>query len=251
MAIPLLRTRRRQSPDGTMTLVEHLAELRQRLLIALVAVLGGAVVAFVAYNHILAFLTHPYCTATAGGASCNLYVTGPLDGFAARVKVAGYGGLFLASPVVLWQLWRFITPGLRPGEKRYAIPFIVSSVVLFCGGVAVAYLVFPHALHFLAAVGGPTLKEIYSPNSYLSLVLLLMVCFGMAFELPVLLVSLELAGVVTSARLAAWRRPAIVVIFLLAAIFIPSSDPFSLLALAIPLCLLYEAAILIGKIARR
>lgn len=234
-----------------MTLVEHLTELRRRLIICILAAVVGGVVSFALYGHVLSFLTHPYCEIVPRGQSCHLYVTGPLDGFSIRVKIAGYGGIFLASPVILWQVWRFITPGLNPNEKRYAVPFIVSSLVLFTGGASVAYLVFPRALSFLSTVGGPTLQAIYTPTSYLSLIVLLMVAFGAAFEFPVVLVSLELAGVLSTARLKAWRRKAIVIIFALAAIFIPSSDPFSLFAMAIPMCIFYEGSILVGRLLGR
>ncbi|HZD66716.1 MAG TPA: twin-arginine translocase subunit TatC [Acidimicrobiales bacterium] len=240
----------RSDPED-MTLVEHLKELRRRLVICILAGLAGGIVAFAAYTPVLGVLMHPYCASLPPGHACNLYVTGPLQGFSIRVKIAVYGGIFLASPIILWQLWRFITPGLNPNEKRYAVPFIVSSFVLFTAGATTAYLVANKALHFLAAVGGPSLKQIYTPTSYVSLVVLLMVAFGLAYELPVVLICLELAGVLSPARLAAWRRWAIVIIFALAAIFIPSSDPFSLFAMAIPMCLFYELAIIVGKVLKR
>lgn len=234
-----------------MTVVEHLSELRKRLLISIAALALGAVVCFVFFNHILAFFVDPYCRVVGPHQSCNLYITGPLDGFAIRLKVAAYGGLFLASPVILWQMWRFVTPGLNPNEKRYAVPFVTSSLVLFLGGAAVAWFTFPHALQFLTAVGGPTLKQIFSPNSYLSLIILLMVIFGASFEFPVVLVFLQLVGVLSPARLASWRRRAIVLLVAVAAIVTPSSDPFSMLALAVPMCLFYEGSIIVGKLLRR
>ena len=151
--------------------------------------------------HASNFLQAPYCRINPGvepfGRNCQFYVTAPLDGLTLRVKMAAFGGLVLASPVILWQVWRFITPGLRANEKRYAIPFVFAAVALFLGGCAIAYLILPHALGFLKAVGGPSLKEIYNPNQYLSLILLMMVLFGLTFEFPVVLVALELARVVT------------------------------------------------------
>jgi sec-independent protein translocase protein TatC len=234
-----------------MTIVEHLGELRKRLVVSMLAIGIGAAVAFALYGHVLSFFVHPYCTVVGPHHPCQLFVTGPLDGLSIRLKIAGYGGLFLASPVVLWQLWRFVTPGLNSNEKRYAVPFVGASIVLFVLGAALAYLTFPHALSFLVAVGGPSLQQIYSPTSYLSLIVLLMVAFGATFELPVLLVCLELAGVLTPSKLAAWRRRAIVILVAVAALITPSSDPFSMLAMAIPLCLFYEAAIVIGKLLRR
>ena len=236
------------SPDA-MTLTEHLTELRRRLLVGVVGFLIAAVVAFLAYNQILAFLKGPYCHANHG--HCALYVTSPLDGLSLRIKIAAFGGLVLASPILLFELWRFITPGLKKNEKRYAIPFVVSSVVLFLCGVAVAYVSFSHALVFLGSIGGPGLQEIYNPNQYLSLIIWMMIIFGLTFEFPVLLVSLELARVVTPAQLLGWWRWAIISITVASAVFTPSGDPLSMLALAVPLVAFYFMAIGIGKLARR
>lgn len=236
------------SKSSEMTIIQHLAELRRRLAVAVVAVILGAVISYFFYNQILDFFLNPYCSIN-GGSRCTLYVTGPLEGFALRLKVSIYGGMVLALPVILWELWRFITPGLRKNEKKYAIPFVIFSLLLFAFGAFVAYLTFPHALRFLSSAAGPHLQQIYSPSSYLNLIFLLMVAFGIAFEFPVLLVSLEFAGVVTPKRLSSFRRWAIVIIFAADAVFIPSSDPFSLFAMAIPMVLFYEIAILIGRIA--
>lgn len=237
-----------------MSLVEHLGELRRRLVVSIAAIAVGAVVAFAFYNRILEFLIDPYCRLSQPPrppGPCSLVVTDPLEGFATRLKVATYGGLFLASPVVLLQIWRFITPGLNPNEKRYAIPFVVSSISLFSLGALIAKVTFPKALEFLVAVGGPGLTAFFSPAKYLRLVILMVVAFGVAFEFPVLLVFLELAGVLTSRRLASWRRPAIVVIVVVAAVITPSQDPYSLLAMAGPMYVFYEGSILIGRLLKR
>jgi sec-independent protein translocase protein TatC len=182
---------------------------------------------------------------------CKLYVTAPLDGLSLRIKLASYGGLFLASPVILWELWRFITPGLHRNEKRYAVPFVVSSLVLFIFGAFLAFVAFPHALQFLQNIGGPTLQQIYNPNNYLGLLVALMLVFGLTFEFPVILVSLELVGVLTPQKLSSVRRWAIVGIVVFAAVITPSGDPFSMLALAVPMYVFYEASILIGRFLRR
>jgi sec-independent protein translocase protein TatC len=239
----------RPTPDA-MTLGEHLAELRRRVIISLLAFAAGTVVAWVVYPHILSFLQSPYCRVVPAH-QCKLYITDPLGGLALRVKLSAYGGLFLASPVVLWELWRFITPGLNPNEKRYAIPFVLCSIALFGAGAVLAYVSFAHALQFLGSVGGPNLKQIYDPNRYLGLIVALMTVFGLTFEFPVVLVSLELVGVVRPQRLASWRRWAIVLIVTFAAVVTPSGDPFSMMALAIPLYVFYEISILIGKLLRR
>jgi sec-independent protein translocase protein TatC len=138
-------------------------------------------------------------------------------------------------------------------EKKYALPFTFATAGLFALGAFVAYLTFPHAVRFLLDVSGPskTIVAILSPNSYVQLILLLMVAFGVTFEFPVLLVALEMAGVLTPAKLSKWRRWAIIGMVLFAAIVTPSSDPFSMLALALPLLLFYEASIIIGKMLRK
>jgi sec-independent protein translocase protein TatC len=249
MAISLKRRSEARPQPDAMTLVEHLTELRRRVLVCAMAFVVTATVAFLLYPEILSFLKHPYCNVAP--THCKFYVTGPLDGLALRIKIAAYGGLFLAAPVMLWELWRFITPGLNPKEKKYAIPFIVASIAFFVLGCVVAYLTFPHALAFLNNVGGPSLNQILDPIKYLSLIVLLMTVFGLTFEFPVLLVSLEAAGVLSPEKLSSWRRWAIIVIVVVAGVVTPSSDPFSMMAMAIPLYFFYETSIVIGKILRR
>jgi sec-independent protein translocase protein TatC len=231
-----------------MSLVEHLAELRRRLIISVVAVALGGLVAFLLYERILDFLITPYEKVTG---KTRLVITDPLEGFATRLKISAYGGFFLASPVVLWQLWRFITPGLHKNEKRYAVPFILASIVLFLCGIGVAFLTFEPALRFLIGVGGNDLETFFTPSKYLSLITLMIVAFGIAFEFPILLVFLQLAGVVPSQRLRKWRRPAIVIIVGVAALITPSGDPYSLFAMAAPMYLFYEGAILVGRLLKK
>ena len=233
-----------------MTIVQHLTELRRRLIVAIVAFVIAACVAALFYNSLLTFLRHPYCQIAASH-GCKFYVTGPLDPLSLRVKLAAFGGLVLASPVVLWELWRFITPGLKPSEKRYAVPFIVASIVLFLVGCTIIYTVLPHSLGWLIGVGGPHLQELLNPNSYLTLVIVLMVVFGLTFEVPVVLVALQLARVVTPAALLRHWRWAVISITIASAVFTPSSYPFSMIALAVPLVAFYFAAIGIGKLFRR
>ncbi len=241
-----LAGRRNRPRPEAMTLLEHLAELRRRIIIIVIAIVVAAILAFIFYQAILDFLKAPYCAAFHG--HCSLYVTSPLDGLSLRVKISAYGGLVFASPVMFWELWRFVTPALKRNEKRYAVPFVAASIALFVGGAAVAYLVFTHALRWLHGIGGPSLTTIYSPISYLNLIILMMVAFGLTFEFPVILVSLELLGVVRPAQLASWRRWAIIGITLAAAIFVPSGDPYSMLAMAVPMYIFYEISIVIGRV---
>jgi sec-independent protein translocase protein TatC len=235
------------NPSGDMTLWEHLAELRRRVAICAVVFILAIGLTYVAYNWILRLLLRPMCMADPK-AACALYVTSPIDAFTVRLNIAGYSALAMTSPVILWHLWRFVTPGLKANERRFALPFVAAAALLFCLGGFVAITTFPHALAFLQAAGGPSIREIYSPNRYLSLVLLLITIFGMAFEMPVVLVGLELGGVVRSQQLAHWRRIAFVAVIAIAAVITPSSDPFSMLALAVPLALFYEGSIQIGRI---
>ena len=238
-----------QSDFARMSLVEHLTELRNRLFKSVLAVTIGAVACFALYDPLLDFLVRPYCDIRGG--DCKLFVLSPLDGIATRLKIAGYGGLIVASPVVLWQLWRFITPGLNKKERRYAVPFIVSAVTLFFLGVFLAYITFPKALDFLINVAGDNVEEIYSPKEYISFFLKVMLAFGLAFEFPVVLVFLQLVRVLSTAKLRSWRRGAIVGIVAAAAVITPSQDPWSLMAMAVPMYLFYEVSILIGRTLKR
>jgi sec-independent protein translocase protein TatC len=231
-----------------MPLVAHLSELRRRLIISVLALVVGAIVGFILYNRILAILIRPYTQVTG---KTDFVFFDPLEAFATRLKVAAWSGAFLASPVVLWQLWRFITPGLHKKEKRYAIPFIVASILLFALGAFVALFTFESALRFLVGIGGDQLTPLFSASKFLSLVILMILAFGVAFEFPVLLVCLELAGVLTSTKLRKWRRPAVVVIVAVAAVITPSQDPYSLFAMAAPMYLFYEASILIGRLLKK
>ena len=234
-----------------MSIVEHLTELRQRLIVSAIAIAVGAIVAFVFYDQIFEFLIKPYCDTLEKGQECRLQVIDPLEGFATRLKVATWGGFLLASPIVLFQFWRFITPGLNPNEKRYAVPFVASSVVLFILGAMLARFTFPRALEFLQSVGGENLTENYRPSGYLRLVMLSGLAFGVAFLFPIVLVFLQLVGALTSRRLATWRRPAVVVIVIIAAVITPSQDPYSLVLMAGPMYIFYEASILIGKLLKK
>lgn len=236
-----------------MSVVEHLTELRHRLIVSMIAIALAAIVGFVLYNRILHVLLQPYChlhrrTLTGG---CGLLITDPLEPFLIRLKVAAWTGFALASPVVFFQVWRFVTPGLKPNEKRYAIPFVISSVILFALGGLVAWLTFPKALDFLVGVGGNSLITSFSPGKYLRLIVLMMVAFGIAFEFPVLLVFLELARVLTSRQLVQWWRPAVVIIFAVAAVITPSQDPYSLFAMAVPMCVFYFGAAGVGRLLKR
>jgi sec-independent protein translocase protein TatC len=240
--------------QGRMTLVEHLTELRRRIVICAIAIAVGAIVGFLLYNRILHLLSHPYAEVTKKRCppnGCKLVATDPLAPFIVRLKVSTYSGLVIALPVVLWQLWRFITPGLNPKEKRYAIPFILSSIALFIAGGAVAWLTFPKALDFLIKIGGGDISTFFTADKYLTFISLMIVAFGVSFEFPVVLVFLMLARVLKTSTLRKYRRHAIVGITAFAAVITPSQDPYSLFFMAAPMYLFYEGSILIGRMLKR
>ena len=226
-----------------MTLWEHLAELRSRIVKCVLAIVIGSVVGWVIYSQLLDFLLRPLYDLQP---DTTLIATSPLDGFAIRIQLSVYVGIAIAMPVLLWQIWRFVTPGLYPKEKKYAVPFVVSALLLFLMGAAIAYLTLNPALKFLIDIGGSDIKPLYTPNNYVKLILFMMLAFGAGFEFPVLLVALEIAGIITPRQLSGWRRQAIVVIVIVAAVITPSGDPISMLALAIPMYIFYEASIVIG-----
>lgn len=242
--------------EGRMSLMEHLTELRNRIIKAVIAVTIGALAGFIFYQHTFDFLISPYrdlCDAadTSSITGCNLLQTDPLEGFSVRIKVSTYSGIALAMPVLLWQLWRFISPGLYTKEKKYAIPFIGASLGLFALGAGIAYWTMPKALQFLEGVGGDGLVSAYSPSKYLQLIVYMMLAFGVGFEFPIVLVAAQLIGVLKWQQLAQVRRYAIVGIAVLVAVVTPSADPISMLALTIPMCLFYEASIHIGRLLTR
>ena len=259
MRLPFRRRKGDAQPEPqptpeAMTLIEHLAELRGRVLKAAVAVAVGGVIGFLLYNRVLDLLVEPYCDvkrSVDADASCRLVVTDPLESFSIRLKLSTYLGLLIASPVVLWQLWRFITPGLYPKERRYAVPFVASSVLLFVLGAALAIWTFPKTLEFFSAFGGEELELLYTPGKYLGLITMMMLIFGLGFEFPIVLTFLQIARILSWRKLVEWRRYAIVLIFVVDAVITPSGDPVTLLAMAIPMYLFYEASILVGRFALR
>jgi sec-independent protein translocase protein TatC len=212
--------------------------------VTVVAILG-----FIFYSHLLSILQNPYCSASPR--HCKFLVTNPLDGLNLRVKIALFSGVVISSPVILWETWRFITPGLKSKERRYAIPFVGASLLFFTAGMVLAYFSFAQAISWLESIGGKTLLTEYNPNQYLTLFLLMLFIFGVAFLFPVVLVALELIGVVTPRRLLKSWRYATIIIVIVAAVVTPSSDPLSMLALAAPLVLFYFGAIGVGKLLKK
>lgn len=236
--------------DATMTLTEHLGELRVRIIRSALAITVGMVLIVAFYDQVLDFLIQPYqdlCEREqAGFCDPEVYTFSPTEGLSTRIRVGMYGGIIAALPVLMWQVWRFIVPALNRRERKYAIPFVLCSVVLFLAGGVLAYLSVDRALQFLISWSGEDVGQVFSVSSYISLIGLMIFAFGIGFLLPVLIVFLQLANVITPRMLLKAWRYAIVGVFVLAAVITPSGDPVTLMMLGVPMLVLYFLAILVG-----
>lgn len=254
---------RRHNPDGTMTLIEHVYEFRRRLGYALLAIVAGGVFGFIWFQTRLGpveslgqLMNSPYCGIPADrllpgtigpDGSCRLLQTAPFEGIMIQLKVGVAAGAVLTSPLWLYQIWAFIAPGLYSKERRYALIFVAFASVLFAAGALLAYLLVPHAFQMLMNFGGDFFTTALTADKYISFVLSLLVIFGVSFELPLLVVMLNFAGVLKYAQLTKWRRGIIFLLFVFAAFATPGSDPFSMIGLAGALTVLFEIAIQIAR----
>ena len=237
-----------------MSMVDHLGELRSRLIKSLIAFVLISIVAFVFFKQISDFLLEPLCSVPSellGPNGCRLTSFGVLEPLNVRLKVTALTGVVFASPFWLFQLYAFVVPGLTTKERSYAIPFILSSITLFAIGATFAYLTMPSAIRFLVGLGQGQIVPLFRAQDYLNFVGLIIIVFGVTFELPILLFFLGLAGVLPVEKLRKHRRAALVGIVALAAVVTPSQDPYTMLAMAVPLYGFYELTIVLLKIFER
>ncbi|MBB32942.1 MAG: twin-arginine translocase subunit TatC [Acidimicrobiaceae bacterium] len=239
----------KSNPMGRMGVLEHLTELRIRIIRSLIAVLIGAIAGWVLYPEIISFILGPYCETL--GTDCTLRVDEPLEGINTRFMVSTYVGLALAVPVWLWQFWKFVSPGLHKGERRQGLFLVGGGIVLFVAGTMLAFLTLPRALDFLVTIGGTDLITEFRAKAYISFVIKMMLAFGLGFQLPVVLIILQRLGILSYVTLRRQWRYAVVIIVVVVAVLTPSGDPISLLALSVPMYLLYELSILYGWLRAR
>jgi sec-independent protein translocase protein TatC len=249
------RFRRKQAnPEGAMTLMEHLGELRTRIMIAFIAVAAGGIIGWFLFPPVFTFLQKPYCTiihehpdlAIVPG-SCKFVYTSAVQPFFIKIKIVTFIGFGFALPIVLWQIWRFVTPGLKGGEKRYAIPFVTASILLFGLGAWFGIFTLPKALNFLLGFAGSGLVGALDVTKYMSFVFFMIAAFGLSFEFPVALIAFVMVGILDSRKLRKRRRGAIVGIAMFSAVITPTQDWFTMTAMMVPLIIFYELSILIAR----
>jgi len=237
-----------------MSLFAHLAELRRRLTRALIALALGMIVGYFVFPQVLELMMAPYCAVADSirpDGTCTLIALTPLEPLSVRLKTAFVIGLFLGGPVIFYQLWRFITPGLTTSERRYALPFVTISQVMFALGILFAYFVIPFGLRTLLGFGGPGIEPFLSASEYLSFFLTLSIAFGLVFELPLVLIFLALVGVISAAGLRKARPYAILASVVVSAFITPTNDALTLFFMAGPMILFYEVSIIAAWLIER
>ncbi|AWB81907.1 twin-arginine translocase subunit TatC [Corynebacterium yudongzhengii] len=239
-----------------MTLVEHLKELRRRVIIAVLAMIAGTVIGFIWYQHsppgvmtLGEIVRGPYCSLPpeyradfTDSGECRLLATGPFEMFLLRLKVGFLAGLVISSPMWLYQIWAFITPGLHKGERRSTLLFVTSAVTLFVAGALLAYFIVDIGLEFLLGIGRDTQIAALTGQSYYNFVLALIVIFGVSFEVPLIIAMLNIAGLLEYNQVKDKRRLIWVLLFIFAAVLTPGQEPVSMVILALSMCVLVELA---------
>jgi len=243
-----LRSKRQENPDGRMPLMDHLRELRNRVVKVAIAIIAGAIISWVFYDRIWDFMQRPYCRAV-GYCKVNtlghsLFISNVMDGFYLHIKVSIIAGAVITSPIWLYQLWAFVAPGLYAREKRWTYAFLGSAVPLFALGCYFAFLAMSRGLTFFLSMAGG-LTALFTADSYIGYWVAMIVGIVLCFEVPLFLVILNMARVVTHERFRKWRRLIIFLVFVFAGIASPSPDPVTMLLLGGVVVVLVEAAELI------
>jgi sec-independent protein translocase protein TatC len=244
-------------PDGSMTLYEHLRELRYRLIVATLAIVLGMIVAGFFYPQLFDLLTRPYYAgiddlkAKNPDAVTALVTNSLASPFTVALKICMVAGIVLTAPIWLYQLWAFVVPGLLAKEKKWALIFIGAATPLFLGGVAVGYIVLPKGITVLLGFTQSGVTNLQDINLFLSFLLRVMIVFGIAFVIPLFVVMLNIVGVVSAQQLRKYRVYVIFGTFVFGAAATPSTDPFSMLALAVPMSMLFIGAEIVAHILDR
>jgi sec-independent protein translocase protein TatC len=230
--------------DVQLSLRDHLLELRKRLKWAVLWLMLGFCACYYFSQQIFHYMMRPVLAALPEGEKA-LHFASSLEPFMIYLKVGLYAGLFASSPFLFWQIWLFVAPGLYRKERRKVVPFVAAATVFFVGGAAFCYFVIlPPAFHFLINTAGPDIKPVLMMDDQLSLVMMMLLAFGIIFELPMILTLLAMMGVVDYKFLSKYRRHAIVVNVIIAAFVTPTGDPFNLALMAAPMMVCYELGVL-------
>jgi sec-independent protein translocase protein TatC len=232
--------------DTPMPLTAHLAELRSRLIWCVVALVAGFLICYNLEDKIVAALQSPVVL-VGQPVKVPLMIIAPAEAFTTSIKVGLIAGLFLVLPFILYQLWKFVAPGLLEHEKKYTVPFLIGSAVLFYGGGAIFYYVLPFVMHFLLSFAKGDIKAQLSMGYYVTFCVRSMIAFGLVFQLPMVVIFLTQLGLVSSRLLVKHFRYAVVLSFVVAAVLTPTTDPLSLVAMVLPMLLLYGLSILAAK----
>ena len=233
-----------RASDGSMTLIEHIRELRTRLFRACIAILVGALIGYLVSVRVQHWITAPYCgfSLSHGAPKCSFNLNGPLDQFMLQLKISLYVGLVLAAPFWLYQLWAFVAPGLHRRERRYTYAFAAAAAPLFAVGFYLGFLLVSRSMVFFLGMNSDYIVTV-NLDGYFEFVTGVMLLFGAAFEFPVLVAMLNFAGLVSAKRLLGWWRIAIFLMFFFAAVVTPTPDPFGMSILGLCMAVLYFGAV--------
>lgn len=245
-----------EEAGGTMSLVEHLEELRKRIIICAVTIVLGSIVGFIFWQPVYHFLLVPLpvaadALAPKGSDSARLVVTGIGEGFSTVLKLSVAVGIGLGAPMILYQLWAFVAPGLTKRERRWAGPFVVIGTVLFLVGISVGFLTLRFPVNWLVNFGQGNFLELITADSYFTFIAFFMLAFGIVFELPLVLTFLAQIGIVSSQMLRRKRALALVILWVLSTVLTPGTDPYSPIILGTAMTILFELSIILIRITKK